>query len=70
MRTRFRILGVQLLLSFKSVLCTDFTHLSKHKFRHGFRDTIDPLCKCSKETEAALCYLSYYNINHFIEQNS
>ena len=26
----------------------NFTHLNEHKFRHGFRDMIDPMCKCGK----------------------
>ena len=24
----------------------NFTHLNYHKFSHGFRDSIDPMCKC------------------------
>lgn len=23
-----------------------FSHLNEHKFRHGFRDTLDPFCAC------------------------
>ena len=28
-----------------------FSHLNKHKFRHGFSDTINPMCACGTETE-------------------
>ena len=27
-----------------------FSHLNKHKFRHGFLDTLNPLCNCSLKT--------------------
>ena len=28
------------------------SHLSEHKFRHGFKDTLNPLCSCSIEAES------------------
>ena len=28
-----------------------FSHLNKHKFRHGFSDTINPICACGTEIE-------------------
>ena len=28
-----------------------FSHLNEHKFKHGFRDTIDPICACRTEIE-------------------
>ena len=28
-----------------------FSHLNKHKFRHGFSDTINPMCACGTEIE-------------------
>ena len=28
-----------------------FSHLNEHKFRHGFLDTLNPLCNCSLEVE-------------------
>ena len=34
-----------------------FSHLNEHKFRHNFRDTIDPMCSCGLEPETALHYL-------------
>ena len=30
----------------------DFRHLRKHKFRHNFPDTVNPLCLCVLETES------------------
>ena len=32
----------------------NFNHLNEHKFRHGFKDTVGPMCKCSLETETTL----------------
>ena len=26
-----------------------FSHLNKHKFRHGFCDTVNPMCACGTE---------------------
>ena len=34
-----------------------FSHLSEHKFRHDFRDIVDPMCKCGLETETTLHFL-------------
>ena len=34
-----------------------FSHLNEHEFRHGFRDTVDPMCKFGLETETALHFL-------------
>ena len=33
------------------------SHLNEHKFRHGFKDTIDPMCKCCVKTETTLHFL-------------
>ena len=33
-----------------------FSHLRDHKFRHGFRDILNPLCPCSIETETTAHY--------------
>ena len=43
-----------------------FSHLRDHKFRHGFRDILNPLCPCSIETETTAHYLlccHFYNAN-------
>ena len=34
-----------------------FSHLNEHKFRHNFRDTIDPMCSCGLEPVTTLHYL-------------
>ena len=26
-----------------------FSHLKEHKFRHGFADTINPMCACGED---------------------
>ena len=33
-----------------------FSHLREHKFRHGFKDTLNPLCSCSIEAEITTHY--------------
>ena len=35
----------------------NFSHLRAHKFRHNFRDTLNPLCSCGLETESTSHYL-------------
>ena len=35
----------------------NFSHLNEHKFRHGFKDTVDPMCRCGLETETTLHFL-------------
>ena len=37
-----------------------FSHLNKHKFRHGFSDTINPMCTCRTEVETAEHFLLRY----------
>ena len=32
--------GIKLLIK----LCLGFSHLNEHKFKHGFNDTINPIC--------------------------
>ena len=42
----------------------DFSHLRQHKFRHGFRDILNPLCTCSTEAETTTHYFlccHFYN---------
>ena len=40
----------------------DFSHLREHKFRHGFRDILNPLCPCSIEAEI---FAHYFLRCHF-----
>ena len=35
--------------------------ISEHKFRHGFKDTLNPLCSCSIETQ--IYFLRYHFCN-------
>ena len=37
-----------------------FNHLNKHKFRHGFSDTINPMCTCRTEVETTEHFLLRY----------
>ena len=32
-------------------------HLNKHKFLHGFMDTVNPMCSCNTEEESSTHYL-------------
>ena len=34
-----------------------FTHLKEHKFRHGFTDTINPMCACGADVETTEHFL-------------
>ena len=34
-----------------------FSHLNQHKFRHNFRDFLNPLCECKLEPEATSHFL-------------
>ena len=43
-----------------------FSHLREHKFRHGFRDILNPLCPCSVEIETTTHYLLRF---HFYSGN-
>ena len=43
-----------------------FSHLRQHKFRHGFKDTLNPFCSCSIEAETTTHYFlrcHFYNSN-------
>ena len=35
----------------------NFSHLNEHKSRHGFKDTVDPMCKFGVETKTTLHFL-------------
>ena len=35
----------------------EFSHLNEHKFRHGFKDTLNPLCTCGAEVETTEDFL-------------
>ena len=46
-------LGVTLLARLR----LQFSHLAEHKFRHGFRDTINARCACRREVETTEHFL-------------
>ena len=46
-------LGVKLLTRLR----LQFSHLNEHKFRHGFGDTINPMCACGSEVETTEHFL-------------
>ena len=31
-----------------------FSHLKKHKFKHNFQDSLDPLCNCRNDIESTV----------------
>ena len=35
----------------------NFSHLSEHKFRHNFLDTLNPMCSCGSESETTAHFL-------------
>ena len=46
-------LGVKLLTRLR----LEFSHLNEHKFRHDFKDTLNPLCTCGAEAETTEHFL-------------
>ena len=44
-------------LKLLSRLRLNFSYLNKHRFRHGFRDMVDPMCKWGLESETTLPFL-------------
>ena len=47
-------LGVKLL---RYISQTSLSHLNEDKFRHGFSDTINPMCACETEIETTEHFL-------------
>ena len=47
------IYGIKLLTRLR----LDFSHLNKHKFRHNFNGTINPMCNCGAATETTTHYV-------------
>ena len=35
----------------------NFSHLNEHKFRHNFKDTINPMCNCGAAAETTIHYI-------------
>ena len=46
-------IGVELLTRLRLGL----SHIREHKFKHGFQDAINPLCRCGKEVETTFHFL-------------
>ena len=46
-------IGLKLLIRLR----LNFSNLNEDKFRHEFKDTVDPMCKCGVETETILHFL-------------
>ena len=54
----YYLLGIKLLTKLR----LGFSHLSEHKFRHNFADSLNQLCSCSLETESTFhFFLPYQN---------
>ena len=37
-----------------------FSHLREHKFKHGFQDTLNPLCSCGNDVKSTGHFLLHY----------
>ena len=51
----------------------NFSYLNKHKFRHGFGDTVSPMCRCDaeiKDAEHFLLRCNFYSTQRFELFNS
>ena len=44
------------------------SHLRKHKFKHSFQDTINPLCNCGQDIESATHF--FLHCTFFIDERS
>ena len=47
-------------LIFLTRLRVGLSHLSKHKFKHSFLDTLNPICTCSFNTETLNHFFLHY----------
>ena len=56
------IVGIKLLTRLR----LGFSHLNDHKFRHNFKDTVNPLCSCGKDIESTIHYL--LRCQHYSQQ--
>ena len=48
------------------------SHLNKHKFSHGFLDTVNPMCSCNSEEESTTHFLlrcPNYNQQRLVPMN-
>ena len=53
---------------FETRLKLDFSYLKEHKFRHGFADTINPVCACGGDVETTKHFLlrcHFYSTQRF-----
>ena len=60
----YDLYGVKLLTRLR----LQFNHLKEHIFRHGFGDTVSPMCGCNAEiedTENFLQHCHFYSIQRF-----
>ena len=57
-RTKNSVFGVSDIYGVKLLtrLRLNFSHLNEHKFRHNFKDTINPMCNCGAATEITIHY--------------
>ena len=39
----------------------DLSHLREHKFKHGFLDSLNPVCSCGQDIETSTHFLLYYS---------
>ena len=56
-------LGIKLLTRLRLGL----SHLNEHRFRHIFKDCLNPLCSCSLEVESTVHY--FLHCHHFIQSH-
>ena len=59
----FNFRGVKLLFGLRLGL----SHLRKHKFKHGFQDSLNPICKCGNEIETSAHFLLHRRHQRLIQ---
>ena len=52
-------------LKFLTRLRLGLSHLNEHRFRHNFKDCVNPLCSCSLEVENTLHFLHCHHYSTF-----
>ena len=55
-------------LKFLTRLRLGLSHLNEHKFKHNFKDCVNPLCSCSLETESPSHF--FLHCHYFTNINS
>ena len=51
---------------YQTTYTSNFSYLNQRKFRHGFQNTVDPMCRFNLEAETTLDFLYRYRLYYTI----